>query len=369
MTHSLSLLRDNLKLSAGELALARNIGAEMSRLVADRAHYIRKHRLDARFALPDANWSPDAPQNEFSLLFERIAGAAEGDISRLRGFTQPFSGYNLLEVADGTYLSAAGLEIDEDFDTGLASRLVENNQFQIEHHRFLRAGLPPEMVFRPPAMLGEVGHLVDGVIVNHDTNAYQERINILHTSGIARRVRAKMESAGEVKICEIGGGYGALCHWFKQAFPNASYTIIDLPESLLFSRLYVSLANPGVATSTGLREAKFGVRFVPNYMAEQLDDDFDLIINTLSMSEMAEYQVRKYVELMCAGWLREDGVFFEQNHDVRSVGLLFAQAILASEFEFHQRLYPEQASYASGFPYRHGFPSAWSLSPLTLSPP
>ena len=369
MPHELSLLRHNRKLSPEEFSVAKRIGEEMSRLVADRPHYIRKHKLDARFALPDANWSPTAPQNEFARLFQRIAAAAEGDLNRLRGFTQPFSGYNLFEVADGTYLSAVDLHFDEDFDSGLATRLAERNLFQIEHHQFLRTGLPQDMVFRPPAMLGEVGHLVDGVIVNHDTNAYQERINILHSSGLVRRVREKMASAGEVKICDIGGGYGALCHWFKQVFPQASYTIIDLPESLLFSRLYVSLANPQITTSAGLPEARFGVRFVPNYMAEQLDDSFDLIINTLSMSEMTEYQVRKYVDLMCSRWLKQDGVFFEQNHDVRSVGLLFAQEILASEFEFHQRLYPEQASYASGFPYRHGFPSAWSLNPLTLSPP
>jgi hypothetical protein len=103
-------------------------------------------------------------------------------------------------------------------------------------------------------------------------------------------------------------------------------------------------------------------------MAEQLDDRFDLVINTLSMSEMSEYQVRKYIELLCTGWLREDGVLFEQNHDVRYMGLLFAQDILASEFEFHIPLYPPDANYVTGFPYKHGFPSVWSLKPLDLTP-
>lgn len=363
---TLSLLRDNTPLSTAQLALARQIGEEMTAVVAGRNEYIRKHRIDARFAKPDANWSHDAPQNEFLRLFQRVAKSAEGDIARLRGFTQPFSGYNLFEVDDGTYLSAADIEFGTDFDTDLARRLAARNAPQIEHHKHLVAGLPPEVVFRPPAMLGEIGHVVDGVLVNHDTNAYQERINILHKSGVLGQIQDKIATAGEVKICEIGGGYGALCHWFKQMFPKASYTIIDLPESLLFSRLYVSLTHPDMATTCGLAASRFGVRFVPNFMAEQLDDSFDLIINTLSMSEMTEYQVRKYVHLMSTKWLKEDAVFLEQNHDVRKVGLLFAQEILASEFEYHLPLYPPDADYEKGFPYRHGFPSLWSLNPLDL---
>ncbi len=110
------------------------------------------------------------------------------------------------------------------------------------------------------------------------------------------------------------------------------------------------------------------MRFAPNYMSEQLDDAFDLVINTLSMSEMSEYQVRKYVELLCTGWLKKDGVLFEQNHDVRGIGLLFAQEILASEFEYHIPLYPPGMNYQTGFPYKQGFPSAWSLDPLDLTP-
>ena len=42
-------------------------------------------------------------------------------------------------------------------------------------------------------------------------------------------------------------------------------------------------------------------------MAEELDDSFDLVINTLSMSEMTEHQVLKYAHLMRRRWLKPDG--------------------------------------------------------------
>ena len=90
-------------------------------------------------------------------------------------------------------------------------------------------------------------------------------------------IRNRIEENGEVKVLEIGGGYGALAYWFKSAFPNATYTIIDLPESLLFSRLYLSLTRPDIKTSSELNDIKYGVRFLSNYMAEELDDSFHLL--------------------------------------------------------------------------------------------
>jgi hypothetical protein len=74
------------------------------------------------------------------------------------------------------------------------------------------------------------------------------------------------------RILEIGGGYGALAYWFKQAFPRASYSIVDLPECILFSRLYLSLTIADMPTSFGLSPAMHGIRFIPNFMAEQLKD-------------------------------------------------------------------------------------------------
>ena len=355
----LCLLSNNRKLSSDELATAKIICDESLRDLIGRPAYIRDNAIDTEFALPDANWSYAAP-NDFVKLFWRISKASPADINLLRGFTQPFSGYNLFNVCDGKGLSSAEMQFDDDFERKLAEALVANNRQFVDEYKAQITGLPPQFIFRPPLMLGEVGHNVGGYVVNHDVCMYQERINLFYKSGLAERVKARIEANGEVKICEIGAGYGALCYWFKEAFPNASYTIIDLPESLLFSKLYIRLTRPDITSSVGLAKAKFGVRFLPNYMAEELDDSFDLIINTLSMSEMTEYQVRKYVSLMKTSWLKGDGIFFEQNQDNSHMNLLFAEEIFSSEFPYHQSLNANNATY------RNGRPNLWGLKPFEL---
>lgn len=355
-TYPASLPRQSRKLSGAELGRARRICAEMTSAVIGRPQYLRQHAIDERFALPDSNWSYDSA-HAFVRTFKRVAGAATPDLNLLRGFTWMFSGYNLFEVMHSRDLQNE-LSVDGDVDTRVAQGLAARNATHVQQHRQLTAGIPAECVFRPPAMFGEAGHLVDGVLVNHDTNVYQERINLLHRSGVLGQLKQKLQASRDVRICEIGGGYGALCHWFMQTFPGVSYTIVDLPESLLFSRLYVSLTLPDTPTSLGLDEAPAGVRFLPNFMAEELDDSFDLVINTLSMSEMTEHQVLKYAHLMRRRWLKPDGIFFEQNQDNRHGGMLFAQEVLAGVFDYHYPLYSDTLRHSQGFA------SLWSVNPL-----
>jgi putative sugar O-methyltransferase len=355
---TLSLLKHSRKLSGKELAIAKRVCEEMSDTVRGRSEYIRLHGIDEKFALPDANWSYDAP-NEFVRLFRRIANGATDDLNALRGFSQVFTGFNLYQVTRSEGLTTSDLQIGSDFDAQLAPRLQERNLAHVHEHHRLIEGLPPAYVLRAPALLGEVGHVVGNGIVNYDTNAYQERINILHAAGILSRIRSKIDSGAHVRVCEIGGGYGALALWFKQTFPTISYTIIDLPESLLFSRLYLTLNLPDASTGLGLPEVNSGIRFVPNHMAEECPGSFDLIINTLSMSEMNEHQIRKYAHLMRRSWLADDGIFFEQNQDNRHVGLLFAREVLSTIFEYGYPLHPP------GSPFPQGHATVWSTNPLT----
>ena len=64
------------------------------------------------------------------------------------------------------------------------------------------------------------------------------------------------------------------------------YTIVDLPESLVYSSMYLSAC------------FEDGFRFTPNYKFHELEAErFDLAINTLSMSES---QVRAYCQTLPA---------------------------------------------------------------------
>ena len=104
-----------------------------------------------------------------------------------------------------------------------------------------------------------------------------------------------------------------------------------------------------------------GVRFVPNYMAGQLAQPFDLVINTLSMSEMSEYQVRRYLALMKTVWLKDGGLFFEQNMDNRPMGLQCAEALIGDVFPEQRRLRDHALIL------REGSPNIWSLAPIRLT--
>ena len=355
---------NNRKLSPVELAHAKRICDEMLQLVEQRDSYIRTNGIDTAFALPDANWSRDATAqlpNEFINLFRRVAGAERETIEHFRGFCHVFSGFTIYEVRHGTGLACAEMELSPELDAEIEESIELRNAPIVNTWLALIQDIPFPYLLNPPLFLGECGQMVNGVMVNYDTVTYQERANLIYRSGLGQWIEKTIERKGEIRVCEIGGGFGALALWIKKAFPNCSYTVIDLPESLLFSRLYLSLNRPDVRSGSGLEPQPFGFRFVPNYMAERLDEPFDLIINTLSMSEMSFHQVEKYIEMMKRVWLRDSGLFFEQNVDVRYMGLLSAQEIIAAHFPERKKIEPIQGSFINGFP------NIWSLYRIELT--
>ena len=359
------LPRDNRKLSSAEFLLVKKICTEILQLVERRNGYIQTHAIDKKFALPDANWSCEPSEelpNEFVNLFLRLADAKKETIEHFRGFCHVFSGVSIYTVSYGTGATFANMQLFPSINEEIAQAINLRNRGLVHVWRNSIDGIPGRYILNPPLLLGECGHLVDGVVVNYDTIMYQERVSLIYRSGLARQINKVIEENGEIRICEIGGGYGALALWFKRTFPNCSYTVIDLPECLLFSGLYLGLNRPDVSSGVGLTPQRFGFRFVPNYMAENLDEPFDLIINTLSLSEMSLHQVEKYIDLMKRIWLKDGGLLFEQNQDNRHIKLLCAQEILAQHFPERIQVVP------TGWPLKNGVPNIWSLHPIELPP-
>ena len=350
----------NRRLSDAEFLVAQQICNEVSQAVQSRTQFISAHGIDPKFAMPDAGWSYEAP-NDFVNLFVRVSKAEKDVIENLRAFTQVFSGYSLYNTCHGKGLSMSTLELTESTWEQVNFNLRERGLRFVLKNLLMVKGLPERYVFKPPSMLGECGYSVNGRIVNSDTNGYQERINLIFKSGIGNYLDSLLRQRDEIKVLEIGGGYGALAYWFKQAFPKISYSIVDLPECHLFSRLYLTLTMPDMPTSFGLNPVKYGIRFIPNFMSEQLEDPFDLVINTLSMSEMSACQVERYVDLIRNIWIRDDGLFFEQNQDNRAMGLLFAQELFASKFPERLNLNP------GGVAHRNGYANIWSNHPIVLA--
>jgi putative sugar O-methyltransferase len=105
------------------------------------------------------------------------------------------------------------------------------------------------------------------------------------------------------RILEIGAGYGRTCHAMLSNYDIASYSIIDLKNTLKLSRAY-------------LREVLEDKQFdkltfvdVENIDTALASDRFDLCINVHSMTEMLPDTVRAYLRLI------DDrcGAFFVKN--------------------------------------------------------
>lgn len=203
--------------------------------------------------------------------------------------------------------------------------------------------IPAALRFSPPVMLGEIGWRADGIVVNHDTCVYQERMTLLHKAGIIDWLK---RLGRPPRILEIGGGYGALAFALRRCCPSAAYMICDLPESLIFSGLYLTLCEqddthiiePGDNVSAHFSHA--GVSLLPNYMLHILLDQsqtIDLVINTLSMSEMTQAQVSAYAAAI-ARLIGRSGVFFEQNQDNTGVGLIYCKDYIRPHFAWTRRL-------------------------------
>jgi len=304
------------------------------RIVEQRESYILDHGLDSRFCMPDANWRADA-DNDFLKAYRHVRDGGYDVLNRLRFWTQVFSGYSLMALSTAKGLDSVRsipAELDERVRT-YAKKSDRWRRFWLRHTRHL----PKDLVFCPPRMLGEIGVDCGGVVVNHDTYVYQERINVLYEAGVIGWLR-KRETP--LRILEIGGGYGGFAAALRGIFPNSIYVICDLPEALLFSGLYLLLAarNEPIPVATGddlgaLIDRANAV-LLPNYLFDSLVRSglhFDLAINTLSMSEMSAPQIGRYCEGI-ASLIAPNGLFFEQNHDNRRFGMLDCKAIVQRHF-------------------------------------
>jgi hypothetical protein len=369
------------QLSTVEITEAESLCNEIKSLVENRDQYINDHTVDPLFAYPANNWdvlpngklksraeSPDEflNTNEFNYVYNKLANNLNPQLlNTLRLYVQVFSGYSLLSMDRTSVKLVEHHQSQGTIDLAVKEVLEHPTKRQLldKWHSMISA-IPERCIFSPPLMLGESGYEDScGRIVSIDTIMYQERINILYESGIIDWLDRKMENCGEIRVLEIGGGWGALASWFKKTYPRMKYTILDLPECLIYSSLYLTLTQSDVPFTLNELSPKNGFGFIPNYAAFELEGEFDLIINTLSMSEMSTYQVERYCELISKKWLTDNGIFFEQNYDGRGSGLIFPYPIIEKHFDYNL-----QAKSTTVPLLQNGLPTIWSKKPLDLIP-
>jgi hypothetical protein len=283
--------------------------------IRDRDDYITRHNLDPSIWNPAANW--DRSQWFYRDAHQLIDGDEAQDLRRL---SRQFTG-RAMPVAND-----------------------QPDVLAIVQFRHYKKHLPDYLHISPPALFHESGWLIDGMIVNYDAMAYWERIAALYQAGLLDRDSPHGLKPG-ARILEIGGGYGGLAYFLRRAIGAMNYTIVDLPESLIYSSMYLSAS------------FETGFRFLPNYRFHEISgEQFDLVINTLSMAEMSEPQVRAY----CAALPRMAPMFFEQNHDCRFIGWLNPEEIIADYFPHRAPIHNRAG--APGL--IQGVAHVWSSNPL-----
>lgn len=85
------------------------------------------------------------------------------------------------------------------------------------------------------------------------------------------------------KILEIGAGYGGMAEVLMRLRPIASYSVVDLPEVLPLSKYYLTQTHPD-------QKLHF---FEPDSLQ---DEQYDIVINTLSFGEMPEETAKAYID-------------------------------------------------------------------------
>jgi SAM-dependent methyltransferase len=380
-TPNFCFLRDQLPISQAAFKKSVSLREQLRGAIADRARYVTVNGLEPSIHLPGANWEPGSDKPLFEGLFQIVMDGDYSIINALRLFSFSYTGFQLLtqkhtpDLPDQLKVLARGVPIDA--DEQLARLAVDPeipSKFYIQSYLEATRHLPDLLHVSPPRMFGEVGWLVNGKIVSHDTLAYLERLALLSYSGklwelIHRKSFASPGSfSGRPRILEIGSGYGGLAYYLKTLIPGARYFCVDLPESLLFSSIYLSTLFPNdnnvLVTQQNIGDlAKdgSGFTFVPNYLFDACVArglEFDLVINTLSMSEMLEKQVRYYCRGI-AKLLGSRGVFFEQNQNNKAIGFINASEIIAEYLPY--RL-PLSCAFR---PLTQGQPHLWATKPIS----
>ncbi len=121
---------------------------------------------------------------------------------------------------------------------------------------------------------------------------------------IDKHTRVGMHS--RPRVLELGAGYGGLSRTFRLFSPNVSYTIIDIPETLFFSSLFLRLNFPEakvrfVTDSSSASESldEYDFTFIPTKFAEVLTGkNFEIFCNTASLGEMQNAVIRHWMNFV-----------------------------------------------------------------------
>ncbi|RAU23200.1 hypothetical protein CU669_03305 [Paramagnetospirillum kuznetsovii] len=317
--------RAELEFDYGPLVLSEEVSelsdAEYARaltcLEAVETMIARREGLNAdHVGRPAGQWTCD----EESRSLYRLLRTRDRDVIRkLRFYAQEFSGIKLPTMEPAVDRPHIDAKVPDNYDEFLRIWSPLPPRDYLDHIR----GMPDRLRLVQPRKFAEIGWAYDGGIINLDTYFTLVYVTELDANGILTHLKQRA-AIGPALALEIGGGYGNLGFNVRRLVPNTRYIIVDLPESLAFSSIYLSTLFPEAETEfvdVGAQCRQLdrpGYSFVsaaafqPGVLGERR---LDLAINTMSLAEMSDAQKSHYGAGI-GSLLDDDGVFFEQNQTI-----------------------------------------------------
>lgn len=204
-------------------------------------------------------------------------------------------------------------------------REQEYTEREVRSLQYLEAteGVPEEFWISEPDAArfnGLLGKRYRGRVINGSMIRYQFCVSNLYHVGALQSVLGASERQ---IVVEVGGGYGGLAHSLGLILKEkCTYCIIDFPEILLISGIFLALTNPNKSiyiydsesfTPEFVREGikRFDFVLIPHFALSKLEaiEDIALLINMTSFQEMTTRQVNEYLEFgnsHCSGYLYSD---------------------------------------------------------------
>lgn len=129
--------------------------------------------------------------------------------------------------------------------------------------------------------------------------------NFLRTFSIVNSITNFIDKNKIKKVIELGAGCGHQARTLSLMIPGVKYTIVDLPETLMFSFTHLSLCFPKkkllwVTSEEEIEKIDdYDFVFVPAVFAPKLSGrSYDLFINTASMGEMTNPTIHKWMKFI-----------------------------------------------------------------------
>lgn len=140
-------------------------------------------------------------------------------------------------------------------------------------------GDPDVLRLAEPALGGPLPVHLGGRLISQD---------LANTSLEVAAIRRALGGRRPRRVLEIGAGYGRTAFALLALFPEASYTIVDIPPALDISRWYLEALYPD-------RD----LAFVDAGDSERLPDaGFDLALSISSLQEMLPAEIERYLRLV-----------------------------------------------------------------------